>query len=80
MRHALVTWGRLTYYSLPRLRGGDETAPAATSFKRSAKKTVDAMQKVLHNLVSLLLTQQRKTGGARREVSSVLLTVKRRDL
>jgi hypothetical protein len=26
------------------------------------------MQKVLHNLASLLLTQQRKTGGARREV------------
>jgi hypothetical protein len=38
------------------------------------------MQKVLHNLASLLLTQQRKTGGARREVSSARLTVERRDL
>jgi hypothetical protein len=45
-------------------------APAATSFKRQAKKTVDAMRKALHNLVSLLLTQQRKTGGARRVVDS----------
>jgi hypothetical protein len=38
------------------------------------------MRKVLHNLVSLLLTQQRKTGGARREVVLVLSAVKRRDL
>ena len=38
------------------------------------------MQEVLHNLVSLLLTQQRKTGGARREGVLVLLAVKRRDL
>jgi hypothetical protein len=35
-----------------------------------AKKTVDAMQTTLHNLVSLLLTQQRKTGGARERVFS----------
>jgi hypothetical protein len=44
-------------------------APATTSFKRRAKKTVDAMQTTLHNLVSLLLMQQRKTGGAREQVS-----------
>ncbi|MGN6086888.1 hypothetical protein [Trinickia sp.] len=70
----------MTYDSHPHLMSGDETAPAATSFKRYAKKTVDAMQEVLHNLVSLLLTQQRKTGGARGEVALVLLAVKRRDL
>jgi hypothetical protein len=33
-----------------------------------AKKTVDEMQKVLHNLVSLLLTQQRKTGGTEKRL------------
>jgi hypothetical protein len=38
-----------------------------------SKKTVDEAKRSLHNLVSLLLTQQRKTGGAEVvEVKTVL--------
>jgi hypothetical protein len=38
-----------------------------------SKKTVDEAKRSLHNLVSLLLTQQRKTGGTEVvEVKTVL--------
>jgi hypothetical protein len=37
---------------------------SAGFFERSIKKPVDDLLKRLHNLISLLLTQQRKTGGA----------------
>jgi hypothetical protein len=46
----------------------DRFAKFERSVERS-EKTVDAMRKVLHNLASLLLTQQRKTGGTEGEVS-----------
>jgi hypothetical protein len=45
-----------------------------------SKKTVDEAKRSLHNLVSLLLTQQRKTGGAEVVEVERCCGVERRDL
>jgi hypothetical protein len=45
-----------------------------------SKKTVDEAKQSLHNLVSLLLTQQRKTGGTEVVEVKRCCDVERRDL
>jgi hypothetical protein len=65
-RRALVMGAGLAYYSAPRFRTRpprEQAVPEVGKFGSESEKVVDRGKKILHNLVSLLLMQRRRTEG-----------------